>query len=167
MRSAAEISDRLEIQRNVADFADALDHRRWDQLDQLFLSDARIKFEDRKLSVAEAKAWLRKTFTQAAVRRYLHMVGNLRIALRGDEAESLSHCFVPMERRDGDQVRFAFNGIWFAWRHVRTREGWRIAGSLDNWARPKPDWQPGFYGWATPAYSAGSDWSAPLPDAKG
>jgi hypothetical protein len=163
MSRVLELADRLAIERNVADFAYALDLRRWELLDTVFTADARIGFGGRSMSLEEAKDWLRRELSDPDVRGYLHMVGNLRVTLMGDEAESIAHVFAPLETITGGAVRLGFNGIWYAWRHVRTQTGWRIAGSLDHWARPKPDWQPGFYGWVTPSYPAATDWSAPLP----
>jgi len=163
MTRVVELADRLVIERNVGDFARALDLGRWDLLDRVFTVDARIGFGGRSMSLEEAKGWLRRELTDAGVRGYLHMVGNLRITLMGDTAESIAHVFAPLETIAGGDVRLGFNGIWYGWRHVRTQTGWRIAGSLDQWAKSKPDWQPGFYGWVTPPYPATADWSAPLP----
>jgi hypothetical protein len=163
MTRVVELADRLAIERNVGDFAHALDLRRWDLLDQVFTADARIGFGGRSMSLEEAKGWLRQELTAPGVRGYLHMVGNLRITLMGDMADSIAHVFAPLETVAAGEARLGFNGIWYGWRHVRTPMGWRIAGSLDQWAKPKPDWQPGFYGWVTPPYPAATDWSAPLP----
>jgi hypothetical protein len=164
MTRVLELADRLAVEKNVRDFAYALDLRRWDLLDQLFTADAQIGFGGRLMSLEEAKGWLRQQLGNPSVRGYLHMVGNLRITLMGDQAESIAHVFAPLEMVASGQARLGFNGIWYAWRHVRTPSGWRIAGSNDQWARPKPEWQPGFFGWVTPPYSAAADWSPPLPD---
>jgi hypothetical protein len=115
------------------------------------------------MSLAEAKAWLERGLGDPSVRSYLHMIGNLRITLNGDAAESIAHVFAPLEQITGDQVRLGLNGLWYAWRHVRTPQSWRIAGSLEHWAKPKPAWQPGFFGWVTPPYPASADWSDQLP----
>jgi hypothetical protein len=162
--TAVELADRLAIQKNVGDYADALDLKRWDLLDEVFTDDARISFGGRTMSLDAAKEWLRRELSDPSLRGYLHMVGNLRITLIGDEAESIAHVFAPLEKVTTGKARLGFNGLWYAWRHVRTPKGWRIGGSLEHWAKPKPDWQPGFYGWVTPPYPASTDWSAPLPD---
>jgi hypothetical protein len=162
MTSAVELADRLAIQRNVGDYADALDLKHWDLLDQIFTPDARISFGGRSMSLPETKAWLKRGLDDPSVRGYLHMVGNLHITLRSGEADSIAHVFTPIEMMMDDGIRLGFNGLWFAWRHVLTAQGWRIAGSLDHWTRP--DWEPGFYGWVTPPYSVTTDWSAPLPE---
>lgn len=163
MTRLVELADRLAIERNIGDFAYALDLRRWDLLDRVFTADARIAFGGRSMSLEETKDWLRQELSDPSLRGYLHLVGNLRITLTGDTAESIAHVFAPLERVTGGEVQLGFNGIWYGWRHVRTPAGWRIAGSLDQWAKAKPDWQPGFYGWVTPPYPAATDWSAPLP----
>ena len=152
--SPEEMADRLAVQQNVTDFADALDLKRWDLLDRVFAPDARIAFGGTPLRAAEAAAWLRRIYSAPALRACLHMVGNMHIRLAGDAAESLTRVFVPLELLDGDQARLGLNGVWYAWRHARTAEGWRITGSLDRWAPAKPAWQPGFYGWVSPPYDA-------------
>lgn len=152
--SPEEMSDRLSIQQNVADFADALDLKRWELLDGVFAADAEIAFGGRPMRAAAAKAWLRRIYSVPALRACLHMVGNMQIRLMGDAAESLTRVFVPLELVTGEQARLGLNGVWYAWRHVRTEQGWRIIGSLDRWAPAKPAWQPGFYGWVSPPYSS-------------
>ena len=44
MMSLAEISDRLEIQQLVVDYATAIDQRRFDDLDAIFTPDAYIDY---------------------------------------------------------------------------------------------------------------------------
>jgi len=163
MMQAAELADRLAIQKNIGDYADALDLKRWDLLDEIFTADAQISFGGQSMDREEAKRWLRQELSDPSLRGYLHMVGNLRITLMGDQADSIAHVFAPLEKITNGAVQLGFNGLWYAWRHIRTPKGWRIAGSLDHWAKRKPDWQPGFYGWVTPPYSTSADWSAPLP----
>lgn len=150
--SPEEMADRLSVQQNVTDFADALDLKRWDLLDRVFAPDAVVAFGGNPMRAAEAKAWLRGLYSAPALRACLHMVGNMHIRLMGDAAESLTRVFVPLELLSGEAARLGMNGVWYAWRHARTEQGWRIAGSLDRWAPAKPAWQPGFYGWVSPPY---------------
>lgn len=148
MLSLREISDRLEIQQNLWDYANAVDLQEFDALDAVFTPDARLSYGSRELSLGEAKTWLREALTGPGVQGYFHMMGAVSIELRGDTAESRTRCFNPMEfaQKDG-QIRLWLNGIWYHWQHVRTPQGWRIARRL-----PPETHMRRAFGWSTPPF---------------
>lgn len=158
MLSLQEMSDRLEIQQNVWDYANAVDLGEIDALDDVFVPEARLRYGGREMTYPEAKEWLRKALSNPAIRGYYHLMGSMRIRVMGDVAESLTRCFNPMEfiQKDG-QVRLWLNGIWYHWRHVRTPRGWRIIGHWPQPVRRK------VFDWSTPPYPATLS-GAPLPE---
>lgn len=149
MMSLQEMSDQLEIQKNVWDYSNAVDLKDFDALDDVFTPDARISYGEKEMSLPEAKAWLKQALTTPHIRGYYHLMGNMWIKVTGDTAESRTRCFNPMEfiQPDG-QVRLWFNGIWYHWKHVRTPKGWRISS---RWPEPAGGHLKSF-DWTTPSF---------------
>lgn len=159
MLSLAEMSDRLEIQQNLWDYANAVDFREFDLLDRVFTADAQITYGDKLLSLAEAKRWLSNALNQPHVRGYYHLMGNMWIQVDGDTAQSRTRCLNPMEFLDAEGgARLWFNGIWYHWEHVRTDAGWRIKRRL---VHAGESWRS--FGWATPPFPADAIGPPPPP----
>ena len=157
-----EIGDRLEIQKNVWDYANAIDFRRYDDLDRLFVPKGSITYGKRAMPLAEAKVWLKQQFDRPVIRSYYHLMGSMWIEVRGKEADSMTRCLNPMEFVQPDtQLRLWFNGMWYHWRHALTRAGWRLVagGPHAEGFAPKGGRAPESFGWSTAPYSA----SAPSP----
>ena len=134
MLSLQDISDRLEIQQLFTDYADAIDTRQWDKLDQVFTPDAYIDYRamggiDGRYP--QIKAWLAQAL--AYFPAYFHMVGNMSIKLDGDRASSRIICFNPMEMPVADgQTQVMFLGLWYVDRFVRTPQGWRMCERIEE-----------------------------------
>ncbi|MDH4558616.1 nuclear transport factor 2 family protein [Pseudomonas sp. BN417] len=129
MLSLQEISDRLEIQQLVVDYATAIDRKDFDALNQVFTNDAYIDY--RAMGGIDGRYPVVKTWLQDALSAfpaYQHMISNISVVLNGDEASGRIVCFNPMEvaLADGTRQTF-FLGLWYVDRYVRTPEGWRIA----------------------------------------
>jgi hypothetical protein len=134
MLSLQEISDKLEIQQLMTDYADALDTLQIDKMDNVFTSDAYIDYRamggiDGKYP--EVKAWLKKSLKEFS--NYYHMIGNVSIKVDGDKATSKIVCFNPMgvPMQDGS-TQMMFLGLWYLDEHVRTPQGWRIAKRIEQ-----------------------------------
>lgn len=134
MLSLQQISDRLEIQQLFVDYADAIDRRQWDALDQVFTPDAYIDYRamggiDGRYP--EIKAWLAQALAHFPA--YFHMVGNLSIKVDGDTASSRIICFNPMSIPLGDgKTQTMFLGLWYCDRFVRTADGWRMCERIEE-----------------------------------
>jgi len=119
MLSLQQISDRLEIQQLFVDYADAIDRRQWDALDQVFTPDAYIDYRamggiDGRYP--EIKAWLAQA-----------------IKVDGDTASSRIICFNPMSIPLGDgKTQTMFLGLWYCDRFVRTADGWRMCERIEE-----------------------------------
>ncbi|MDB5971418.1 MAG: hypothetical protein JWQ90_3868 [Hydrocarboniphaga sp.] len=130
MLKLQEISDRLEIQQLMTDYASAIDRRRFDELDRVFTPDAYIDYRamggiDGRFP--QVKAWLSQVLPAVFV-SYLHMNGNLSIQLDGDRATSRMICFNPMVMDVPGKGRHTmFVGLWYDDALVRTADGWRIS----------------------------------------
>ncbi|EUA34108.1 snoaL-like domain protein [Mycobacterium xenopi 3993] len=97
MLSLAEISDRLEIQQLLVDYSTAIDSRRFDDLDKVFIPEAYIDYRamggvDGRYP--QVKAWLAEVLPTFA--NYAHMLGLPSIRIDGDTATARTFCFNPM-----------------------------------------------------------------------
>ena len=134
----AEISDRLEIQQLLVDYATAIDQRRFDDLDAVFNYSAMGGIDG---VYPQVKAWLSEVLPNFPA--YYHLVGNFDIRLAGDTATGRTMCFNPMklgggpggpERSDsGDQgSQILFCALWYDDEFVRSADGWRIARRVET-----------------------------------
>jgi hypothetical protein len=84
---AAELADRIEIVALLDRYAEALDSRRFELLEQVFAADVDFDFgEWRTRSLAEAVATIRSYLDGCGPTQ--HLLGNYRIELDGDRARS-------------------------------------------------------------------------------
>ncbi|MUM16737.1 nuclear transport factor 2 family protein [Mycobacterium sp. CBMA271] len=130
-----EVSDRLQIQQLLVDYATAIDTRQFDDLDDVFLNEAYIDYTAMggiEGEYPEVKEWLGKVLP--AFPMYSHMLGNISITF-DDEARSAaivrSLCFNPMVP-PGDTEQVLFLGLWYDDAVVRTRHGWRLTRRVET-----------------------------------
>jgi hypothetical protein len=134
MLSLQEISDRLEIQQLMVDYATAIDTKNFDGLDKVFTPDAYIDYRamggiDGRFP--EVKAWLAEVLPNFA--SYYHMIGNFAIKIDGDTATSKIICFNPMQMGPADGAKQTmFLGLWYIDKFVRTAEGWRMCERVEE-----------------------------------
>lgn len=130
-----EISDRLEIQQLLVDYSTAIDQRRFDDLDRIFVDTAYIDYRAMggiDGAYPQVKKWLAEVLPNFPA--YYHLVGNFDIRLDGDTATSRTMCFNPMKlpgRGDhGGQVLFC--ALWYDDEFVRTPDGWRMTRRVET-----------------------------------
>lgn len=124
--SLQQVSDRLEIEDLIADYADAIDQGDIDALDNIFTPDAAIDYSamgGAKGGYPEVKVFLKKSLP--AFKNTQHLIANYQIKLDGDRATGKIMCFNPMQLA-GDIPVF-FLGLWYLDEYVRTPAGWRIS----------------------------------------
>jgi hypothetical protein len=133
---SAALLDRLALQQLCVDYANAIDERAWDRLDQVFVPDARIDY--RAMGGIEGaypsiKAWLPEAL--AHFPRYMHFVGNMDFAIDGDAARGRIACINPMvlpqaQGQGGEETMIL--GLWYVDRYRRTAAGWRIVERVEE-----------------------------------
>lgn len=128
--SLEQVSDRLEIEDLIVEYADAIDTQELDRLDQVFTADAHIDYSAAGGAVGaypEVKQFLKDSLP--AFKNTQHMIGNYRIKLDGDKASGKIMCFNPMEldTGEGDPLEVFFLGLWYHDEYVKTAAGWRIS----------------------------------------
>ena len=133
MLSLQEISDRIEIQNKMTEYAAAIDQKDFDALDQVFTPDAYIDY--RPLGgidgrYPQIKAWLKDALGKFP--HYYHLISNLELTLSGDTAMSRIACFNPMvvPLPDGKSHTMFF-GLWYMDQWVRTPAGWRMKERIE------------------------------------
>ncbi len=127
MLSLQEISDRMEIQQAMVDYATAIDSRDFEALDRVFTPDAYIDYTAMggiQGKFPEIKAWLKDTMKWFP--NYSHMIGNQAIKLDGDRASSRTICFNPIVMQVEGKPHTMFFGLWYIDQWLRTPEGWRM-----------------------------------------
>ena len=130
MLNLAEISDRMEIQQLLVDYASAIDQRRFEDLDRIFTEDAYIDYRAMggiDGSYPQVKAWLGEVLPLFPA--YSHLIGNFDIRLSGDTAAARTMCFNPMKLNDDGQILFC--ALWYDDEFIRTSEGWRMTRRVE------------------------------------
>ncbi len=123
-----EISDRMEIADVLTRYTRAIDSGEWDKLDTVFTSDAAIDYSESGGIVAaypEIKPWLAEMLPLFFSKR-MHMLGQIAIELRGDEADVTAYFHNPMLMDDGQggEKVVEIGGLYHH-TMTRTADGWR------------------------------------------
>jgi hypothetical protein len=134
MADLQRLSDRLELQQLVTDYAYAIDERAFERLDQVFAPDAYIDY--RAMGgidgpYPKVKAWLPQALKSFP--GFMHFIGNLWFEIDGDEARGKIACFNPMvvpTPEGGSDTMFL--GLWYHDRYRRTAAGWRIVERVEH-----------------------------------
>lgn len=132
MLSQAEISDRLEIQQLLITYSEAIDRRRFDELDEVFVPDAYIDYRatggiDGRYP--EIKTWLADVLPKF-FSGYAHMLGLPAIHLDGDTATARTFCFNPMVFT-GERPTTMLIGLWYEDEFVRADARWRMSRRVE------------------------------------
>ena len=130
MMNLSEISDQLEIQQLVIDYATAIDQRNFDDLDVIFTPDAYIDYRVMggiDGTFADVKAWLAEVLP--AFPAYYHLLGNFDIRVSGDTASARTMCFNPMKLDDSPKILLC--ALWYDDEFIRTPEGWRMTRRVE------------------------------------
>jgi 3-phenylpropionate/cinnamic acid dioxygenase small subunit len=137
-----EMSDRLEIQDLLVDYAHAIDTKNWDALDDVFAADAFIDYSvmgGAKGSLAEIKRFLAGAMPMFPHTQ--HLVANMQIRVSGDHGTGRIMCHNPQVMEIQGKKRIFFLGLWYLDKYVRTPKGWRIQERIEEkgWAYNLPE----------------------------
>ena len=132
MKSQQELSDRLEIQDLIIAYSYAIDFHRFDDLDEIFTSDALLDFTATgglAGPLPQIKEWLASVLTHFA--GHQHLVATSSVKLAGNNATARTICHNPMWFPDAEQPPM-FVGLWYFDTLVRTPAGWRISRRIQQ-----------------------------------
>lgn len=125
MSSPPPPRDEAAIRTVLHRYAHAVDTGRWGLLDDVFTADATVDYTTAsgpEGPVDELVPWLVETIGRVPIRQ--HHLGNLRITVDGDRANSTCYLHNPLADDNG-AVFLVIGGVYADdWR--RTPGGWRI-----------------------------------------
>ena len=132
--SLQEISDRMEIQDLVYQYANIIDQKRFGDLVQVFTEDAHIDYSavggpsgDRDTIIA----FLNQVMGMFA--SHQHLNANPQIKVEGDSETGRVMCFNPQELTLPDGKTHIFMvGIWYVDEYRRTDAGWKISKRVEE-----------------------------------
>jgi hypothetical protein len=123
-----QLSDRFEIRDMIVRYANALDSRSFEWLDEIFTPDAYVDYRATggiDGPYATIRAWL--PAATGAFPHMCHLVGNIAVTVDQDKARARTLCLNPVEvplPAGGSQVMFL--AMWYADELIRTAKGWRM-----------------------------------------
>jgi hypothetical protein len=145
-----EAADRVEIMEVLSRYAQYVDERDWDRLDDLFVPGAVIDFSNNgglRDTFPEIKAYLRESLSIFAAIQ--HYQTNFAIDVDGDTATVRNYVFTQMISIVDDADQMLADGGYYDSTLVRTADGWRLqeyVASLTwldgQWPEgvPRPGW---------------------------
>ena len=117
------VSDKLEIQEQLARYARGVDRRDWDLWKSVFTDDAWIDYSSAGAAVGtrdEVAEWFAANFTLPWAQ---HVISNVEIELAGDRARVIATFFNPMQITGMDTPSAC--GGYYHHDFVRTPQGWK------------------------------------------
>ncbi|MBL6703065.1 MAG: nuclear transport factor 2 family protein [SAR86 cluster bacterium] len=125
-----EISDRMEIEKLVTDYATAVDTKNFQEFNNLFSKDAHIDYT----AVGGIAGNLQEIiqYLETALDHfpnYQHLISNISLTIDGDFASGKVMCFNPMQTKD-DQVFFL--GMWYQDTYKKINDQWFITSRVEE-----------------------------------
>ena len=138
-----ELSDLQDIRDLTLDYANAIDQKSFDDLDDIFTADAHIDYTAMGGPAGkypEIKQFLAETLPLFP--NYQHFNSNCRIHLDGDEASARIYCFNPMVFPEslGGNGEAGLMGLWYLDKYRRVNGRWRIVERVEeaSWSYNTP-----------------------------
>jgi len=133
-----EISDRLELEKLVTDYATAVDTRNFTEFNNLFTADAIIDYT----AVGGISGNLKEiiVYLETALDffpNYQHFISNISLTITGNNATGKVMCFNPMQTKE-NQVFFL--GIWYHDTYINIDDRWLISSRIEesSWSHNVP-----------------------------
>ena len=133
-----EISDRLELEKLVTDYATAVDARNFTEFNNLFTADAIIDYT----AVGGISGNLKEiiVYLETALDffpNYQHFISNISLTITGNNATGKVMCFNPMQTKE-NQVFFL--GIWYHDTYINIDDRWFISSRIEesSWSHNVP-----------------------------
>ncbi|MDG1184617.1 MAG: nuclear transport factor 2 family protein [SAR86 cluster bacterium] len=133
-----EISDRLELEKLVTDYATAVDTKNFTEFNNLFTADAIIDYT----AVGGISGNLKEiiVYLETALDffpNYQHFISNISLTITGNNATGKVMCFNPMQTKE-NQVFFL--GIWYHDTYINIDDRWFISSRIEesSWSHNVP-----------------------------
>ena len=123
-----QLADRLAIQDVLVRYSTAIDTKNFALLDDVFTADGIGDYTASggiRGNLGEIKEWLARALSIFTVVQ--HLVTNVSVELRGDDATSTCYLFNPLGYpRDDGTIEMLWVGAFYRDTLVRMPNGWRI-----------------------------------------
>ncbi len=123
------LQDRAEIQDLLHRYAQMVDFREWERMEEVFAPGATIDYASTGGVAGEFRetlAWLDRALAPWPIN--LHFITNVSVEIDGDRATSRCYFHAPMGRvEEGGGQLVITNAGYYDDQLVRTEAGWRIA----------------------------------------
>lgn len=133
-----EISDRLELEKLVTDYATAVDTRNFTEFNNLFIADAIIDYT----AVGGISGNLKEiiVYLETALDffpNYQHFISNISLTITGNNATGKVMCFNPMQTKENHVF---FLGIWYHDTYINVDDRWFISSRIEesSWSHNVP-----------------------------
>ena len=133
-----EISDRLELEKLVTDYATAVDTRNFTEFNNLFTADAIIDYT----AVGGISGNLKEiiVYLETALDffpNYQHFISNISLTITGNNATGKVMCFNPMQTKEN---LVFFLGIWYHDTYINIDDRWFISSRIEesSWSHNVP-----------------------------
>tara|TARA_B100001029_G_scaffold79106_1_gene64826 strand:+ start:451 stop:891 length:441 start_codon:yes stop_codon:yes gene_type:complete len=134
----SEISDRMELEKLVTDYASAVDSKNFHEFNNLFTKDAFIDYT----AVGGISGNLEEIikYLETALDpfpNYQHLISNISLKINGESATGKVMCFNPMQAKD-DTVFFL--GMWYNDIYQKIDDQWFFSSRIEesSWAHNVP-----------------------------
>jgi hypothetical protein len=124
-----EFADRFEIDELLNRYVTALDDDQFEMLDTVFTQDAHLSYADAGIEGDFVTVRDTLAAVRPASKVWLHLVGNRRVSVRDDRAQSISTFFFVGVSHEGAT---GFTGGEYHDEMVRTPDGWRISERIER-----------------------------------
>lgn len=138
-----QLSDLQDIRDLTLDYANAIDQKQFDDLDDIFTTDAFVDYTAMggpKGPYPDIKKFLSETLPLFS--NYQHLNTNCRIHLDGDDASARIYCFNPMLFPEslGGKGEVGLMGLWYLDKYKRVDGSWRIVERVEeaSWSHNTP-----------------------------
>ena len=133
-----EISDRMELEKLVTDYATAVDCRNFKEFNNLFTSDAFIDYT----AVGGISGNLQEIIIYLEIAleffpNYQHLISNISLDIKGNDASGRVMCFNPMQTEDN---KVFFLGMWYQDTYKKIDNQWFISSRVEesSWSHNVP-----------------------------
>tara|TARA_B100000674_G_C37346382_1_gene692084 strand:- start:131 stop:571 length:441 start_codon:yes stop_codon:yes gene_type:complete len=125
-----EISDRMELEKLVTDYATAVDDKNFKEFNNLFTKDAYIDYT----AVGGIAGNLEEIITYLEVAlnhfpNYQHLISNISLTINGNSASGKVMCFNPMQA-ENEEVFFL--GMWYKDTYKKINNKWFISSRVEE-----------------------------------
>ena len=125
-----EISDRMELEKLVTDYATAVDDKNFQEFNNLFTKDAYIDYTAVGGIAGNLEEIIK--YLETALNyfpNYQHLISNISLTINGSSASGKVMCFNPMQA-ENEEVFFL--GMWYKDTYKKINNKWFISSRVEE-----------------------------------